>query len=123
MKLTNNFNLLEFACNDGTPVPDNLLCNVQELAENLQVLRDYFGIPIIVNSGYRHEEYNRNVGGAKNSQHLLAKAADIVIAGNTPKNVKDAIEKLIKQGKMKNGGVGLYSRFVHYDCRNTPARW
>ena len=123
MKLTKNFSLEEFYCNDGTPVPDNLLCNVQELAENLQVLRDYFGIPITVNSGYRHEQYNKSVGGAKNSQHLLAKAADIVIAGNTPKNVKDAIEKLIKEGKMKNGGIGLYSRFVHYDFRNTPARW
>ena len=33
--------------------------------------------PIIVNSGYRNEAYNRQVGGVANSQHLLAMAADI----------------------------------------------
>ena len=33
--------------------------------------------PIIVNSGYRNEAYNRQVGGVTNSQHLLAMAADI----------------------------------------------
>ena len=123
MKLTKNFSLSEFACNDGTPVPANLLCNVQELAENLQVLRDYFGVPISINSGYRSHAHNKAVGGAKSSQHLLGKAADIVVASNTPKVVRAAIEKLISEGKMKNGGIGLYSRFVHYDIRENPARW
>ena len=33
--------------------------------------------PIIINSGYRNEVYNRQVGGARNSQHLLGQAADI----------------------------------------------
>ena len=33
--------------------------------------------PIIVNSGYRNGAYNRQVGGVKNSQHLLGQAADI----------------------------------------------
>jgi putative chitinase len=32
---------------------------------------------IIVNSGYRNEAYNRQVGGVRNSQHLLGQAADI----------------------------------------------
>lgn len=123
MKLTKNFSLSEFACNDGTPVPEDLIPNVQELACNLQVLRDYFGIPITVNSGYRHPKYNESVGGAKNSQHLLAKASDIVVPGNSPKNVKRAIEQLIQEGKMKNGGIGLYKTFVHYDVRDYPARW
>lgn len=123
MKLTANFHLDEFACNDGTPVPCEYLDNVKELACNLQVLRDYFEVPITINSSYRHPEYNKSVGGAKNSQHLTASAADIVVAGNSPKVVKAAIEKLIKQGKMKNGGIGLYKRFVHYDVRSYAARW
>ena len=33
--------------------------------------------PIIVNSGYRNEAYNCQVGGVRNSQHLLGQAADI----------------------------------------------
>ena len=39
MRLTKNFSLSEFDCNDGTEMPSELLTNVLELAENLQVLR------------------------------------------------------------------------------------
>lgn len=123
MKLTKNFLLTEFACHDGTPVPAKYIPHVQELADNLQVLRDHIAEPIHINSGYRTKAYNKRIGGAPASQHLLAKAADITSKNFTPKQVKQAIDKLIKEGKMKNGGVGLYPGFVHYDCRDTPARW
>lgn len=123
MKLTKNFNSEEFACKDGSPVPAGLLGNVQILANNLQVLRDYLGKPIIINSGYRTPSYNTKIGGAPGSQHKDAKAGDIRVAGMTSKQVHDAILKLIKEGKMHNGGVGIYNTFVHYDVRNVPARW
>jgi len=124
MKLTNNFWLSEFACKDGTPVPEELIPNVQLLADNLQVLRDYIGEPIHINSAYRHTEYNKSIGGSVRSQHLLAKAADIRVGeGFTPNIICEVIEELIKSGDMKQGGLGLYSTFVHYDIRNKKARW
>lgn len=43
----------------------------------LQALRDAFGAPIEVPSGYRCPDHNRNVGGAKSSQHVKGNAADI----------------------------------------------
>jgi uncharacterized protein YcbK (DUF882 family) len=123
MQLTKNFNLIEFACKDGTPVPDHLLCNVQILATNLQVLRDELDEPIRLNSGYRTPEYNKKIGGAKNSQHLLGKAADITVKSKIPKQLAAVIEKLIAQGKMRQGGIGVYKGFVHYDVRGRKARW
>lgn len=123
MRLTKNFNIEEFFCNDGTPIPAAYLNNVQELAENLQVLRDKLDTPIYINSAYRHKVYNTNVGGSPKSQHLLAKAADIRTDKHTPNQIHQAIEELIKEGKMKNGGVGLYNTFVHYDVRDYVARW
>ena len=39
MKLTKNFYLHEFSCNDGTSVPDKFMDNVQELANNLQLVK------------------------------------------------------------------------------------
>jgi len=63
------------------------------------------------------------VGGKSNSQHLLAKASDIVVKNVSPKEVYNAIEKLIESGKMKQGGLGLYDSFVHYDVRGVRARW
>lgn len=122
-QLTENFNINEFACKDGTPVPDELECNVIVLAQNLQVLRDYLGEPIRLNSGYRTPTYNKKVGGRPASQHLKAKAADITAKSKTPKQLAAIIEKLIAERKMKQGGIGVYPGFTHYDVRGIKARW
>jgi uncharacterized protein YcbK (DUF882 family) len=123
MKLTENFSLEEFACRDGSPVPDDLLDNVELLAKNLQVLRDHLGEPIHVNSGYRTPKYNAKVGGKPKSYHLKAMAADITVKSKTPRQLKAIVEKLIEQGKLKFGGIGLYPGFLHVDVRRGKARW
>lgn len=122
MQLTKDFNLAEFT-KHGNTLPLELLPNMQELANNLQVLRDYLNEPILINSGYRSPEYNNKVGGVKNSQHTKGRASDIRVNSLTPKELHDVIEKLISEKKMKQGGLGLYGTFVHYDVRGTKARW
>ena len=47
------------------------------MEECLDKVRELWGKPIGVTSGYRSAELNRAVGGAKNSQHLRGEAADI----------------------------------------------
>ena len=123
MKLEENFKLQEFRCKDGTDVPEDLMENVEKLAKNLQVLRDYIQKPITIISGYRTPEYNKKCGGVKRSQHLLAKAADIIVRDMTSLEVRDTIIQLIKEGKMDPGGVGIYPTFTHYDVRGRNARW
>lgn len=123
MKLSRNFSLNEFACKDGTPVPDIYFDNVLELALNLQVIRGALRKPIYINSAYRTPEHNKHIGGSKNSQHLLCKAADIRSDKKTPQEIYNLIERLISEGKVKEGGLGLYKTFVHYDIRGTKARW
>ena len=123
MRLTKNFNLSEFDCKDGTEMPSELLANVLELAENLQVLRDFVGVPIKINSSYRSLSHNAKIGGSKSSQHLFAKAADIVIESKSPEQVANIIKVLISEGKMKQGGIGVYNTFTHYDIRGHKARW
>lgn len=123
-QLTKNFNLSEFHCKDGTEVPFEFYDNVQELANNLQVLRDYLGEPLYISgSGYRTPEHNAAVGGAPESQHLTASAADISAKNKTPKQLAAVIEKLIKKGKLWFGGIGIYKGFIHVDIRKTKARW
>lgn len=122
-QLTKDFHIREFKCKDGTKVPIELEANVRLLAEQLQALRDHIGIPIHINSAYRTEAYNEKIGGSPKSQHKLAKAADMVTSKYTPKQLAAIIKKLIKQGKMMQGGVGVYPSFVHYDIRGTEARW
>lgn len=123
-QLTANFNLAEFSCNDEkhTPVPEEYHANAQELANNLQVLRDYLDSALHINSAYRTEAYNKKVGGAPMSQHKVCKAADVTSKKYTPDQIYTAILLLISQGKMKNGGVGRYDTFIHYDIGHTR-RW
>lgn len=122
--MTPHFKRKEFDCKDGTIVPEEFMHDLQTLCVCLEVLRDELKTPVsITGSGYRTESHNKEVGGAKNSQHLYAKAADINAKGYTPKQLYDAIERLIKEGRMLQGGLGLYKTFVHYDIRGTKARW
>jgi uncharacterized protein YcbK (DUF882 family) len=122
MKLTNNFSLNEFN-KHNFPLTETVLRNIQELARNLQVLRDEVKKPIKITSGYRSPEHNAKVGGVKSSRHITGEAADFKIEGYTPKQVAAIIEKLIAAGKMQEGGLGTYSTWVHYDHRNVKARW
>ena len=80
IRLSQHFMLSEFLNlgkhPDNLPTPQvlfNLKYGCQYL---LEPARREVG-PIIVNSGYRNEAYNREVGGVRNSQHLLGQAADI----------------------------------------------
>ena len=114
-KLTNNFTLQEFNSKCGRDIPNNVLPNIIQLAKNLQVLRDAVGKSITITSGYRSPQHNKKIGGAKDSQHVKGMAADIKVAGMTPKEVALVIDGLIESGKMKQGGIGIYPSWVHYD--------
>lgn len=122
-KITKNFSLEEFKCKDGSDIPNTALLNIVELARNLEVLRTAINKPITITSGYRSPKYNAKIGGVKDSQHLRGTAADIRVAGMTPKEVGLVIEGLIQNGKMKQGGIGIYPTFTHYDIRGRKARW
>ncbi|MGN1237556.1 MAG: D-Ala-D-Ala carboxypeptidase family metallohydrolase [Muribaculaceae bacterium] len=72
---------------DNTP-PESAVKALQALVERvLDPLREAWGKPITVNSGYRCAELNRKVGGAEQSQHLRGEAADIT-AGSRADNRK-----------------------------------
>lgn len=122
-QLTTDFHVREFKCNDGTKVPADLLPNVAVLAAQLQIIRDYINTPIRLNSAYRTKAYNDKCEGSPKSQHLLAKAGDMVTDKYTPKQLAVIVKKLIRAKKILQGGVGIYPSFVHYDIRGTEARW
>lgn len=62
---------------DNTPdscIVENLCLLVDKI---LNPLREIYGRPIVVNSGYRCQKLNKLVGGVKYSAHLDGRAADI----------------------------------------------
>lgn len=58
----------------------------------LDPLREAWGQPIIVSSGYRCPTLNKLVGGAANSQHTLGQAADIHTVSDKPADNKRLFE-------------------------------
>ena len=123
MQITKNFSLSEFQSKDGAEMPESLKANAIRLAENLQVIRNKIQCPLHINSAYRSPEHNKRIGGVKNSQHVLAKASDLTSRCHSPKQLYKIIKNLIDLGEIDQGGLGLYSSFVHYDIRGTEARW
>ena len=90
MNLTKNFTLKEMLASntaqrlkiDNTP-DETVITNLLALCMKvLQPVRDKYGSPIRVTSGYRCETLNKAVGGVRTSQHLKGQAADIVCADN-----------------------------------------
>jgi uncharacterized protein YcbK (DUF882 family) len=123
-QLSANFSLREFKSKDGAPTPTSVVPALKELAAQLEILRMALGgAAMSINSGYRSPNHNSNVGGATNSQHLYGRAADVVVTGYSSKQVADKIEELIASGAMKQGGLGRYNTFTHYDTRGNRARW
>lgn len=113
-KLSNNFKVKEFDCKCGkckNTIIDNNLVN------SLQLIRNHFNKPVIINSGYRCAKHNKAVGGATLSKHRFGMAADIAIKGVAPSDIAAYAESIDLKG------IGLYSSFVHVDTRRTKSFW
>ena len=126
--MTKNFNIDEFKCKGNLKgcsceMPDEVYKNIQELAKNLQIIRDELQEPIKINSAYRCENHNRKIGGSSKSQHVKGKAADIVVKNLSPDEVANALDNLQQGGFIKSGGLGRYDTFTHIDIRGTEAIW
>jgi uncharacterized protein YcbK (DUF882 family) len=83
--------------------------SILALTENvLQPLRDAWGKPLKVNSGYRCKALNAAVGGVSTSQHVKGEAADIA-AGDPVKLARLAVKLGLPFDQMI-----LYPTFVHF---------
>ena len=120
--LSRSFRAKEFACKDGT---DPLFVD-SELVQVLQAIRDHFGAPVVITSGYRTAAHNRAVGGAVYSQHQYGRAADIRVPGVPVEQLAAYAETLLPG----TGGIGRYpakagraAGWVHVDVRPVKSRW
>lgn len=119
MQLTKNFKLSEFersqtAENNGidNTIPEWAVSNIKLLCERLlQPVRDLYGKPMRVGSGYRCKELNEKVKGSKTSDHMKGKAADIHC--ESPKKL---LEVLLDSGLDFDQAI-LYPTFLHMSYR------
>lgn len=105
-----SFSIKEIACKG-----DGLILIHSPSLDKLQLFRDMVNCPVILNSAFRSKEYNKQIGGAPKSQHLLGRAFDVRI---TEKLTREKIHLNAKLAGFT--GFGDYDTFVHIDTG--PAR-
>lgn len=126
MIITKNFDSEEFNCHDGAPYPAKWRgTRLVELCGVLEVAREEAGgVPVKILSGYRSPMHNAAIGGAKASQHMEGRAADVTIKGMEPAEVHAMFLRLHEEGKIRLGGLGRYPHFTHVDVRpGVLRRW
>ena len=94
---------------------------IRRTAEWAEEVRAALGnVPMRVNSWYRCPAYNRKIGGASNSQHLLGKAIDFGTKTLSPRTVQN----ILSGRRDLVVGLGRYRGFTHIDRREPPpATW
>lgn len=108
LHLTENFQVKEFACKDGS---DPVFIHPQ-IPIWCQMVRDKFGYPFSPNSAYRTVSHNAKpeVSGAARSYHIYGRAVDIPAGkGATPQQLYDFFDSLLGE----SGELGIYSWGVH----------
>jgi uncharacterized protein YcbK (DUF882 family) len=119
-KISKNFTWSEFTKSDTASrlhinnaittweVRDNIKALVEDV---LQPLRDAWGGPLFINSGYRCLELNEAVGGVPTSQHVLGMAADVGVTDPY------ALAKLVKRMRLDIDQMIIYPDFLHLSYR------
>ena len=129
MKLSKNFSLDEVIRSatatklgiDNTP-DDEHLKNLQVVVDEIaQPLRDHFGKPVRINSGYRSPALNEAIGGSTKSQHSKGEALDLEIDGVSNLEVADWITDNCDYDQVilefYNPTDGPNSGWVHASCK------
>jgi hypothetical protein len=132
------FTWSETQSGDGEMPKGVIKTNVVHQARLLNVLRkniakhykvSFADVSINVNSWYRSPSYNKKIGGAQFSQHMLGKATDITVTVQgrrlSPQKVAELAESV---AEFRAGGIGWYDtahgNFTHLDFRESgQARW
>lgn len=126
--LTRNLSRSEFACRCkcGFDTVDIELAKVIQGSADHFSSKDGINVRIDITGPNRCREHNANEGGAPESQHVYARAADYKLfnrftgAQVSPNRVAEYLEKKY-EGKF---GIGRYHNRTHVDTRtNGPARW
>lgn len=112
-KLCEHFDNKEFTCKCGYDA--NQVESV--LVEVLESVHAHFGKPVIIVSGRRCENHNKNISPPK-SRHLLGTATNIKVKNEMPKAVADYLEPLFPNSY----GIGRYKILTPIDVRGDKAR-
>ena len=131
MKLSNNFSLAELTKSqtavrkgiNNKPSTEHIN-NLIHLAETiLQPVREHFGKPVIISSGYRSPELCEAIGSSAKSQHAKGEAADFEIHSVDNKELATWIKENCEFDQLIlefYDGVDPNSGWIHCSVKREP---
>ena len=111
IKVGQHFKLSDFTCRCGC----GEVVYTPTLVKTLDTLANQFQRDVVITSGFRCKQRNKEVGGVPDSLHLTGQAVDFVVKGVSP-------AKVVQYLSDYDGGVGEYTRHVHIDS-GVKKRW
>ncbi|MBN2879574.1 MAG: leucine-rich repeat protein [Clostridia bacterium] len=132
LEYENIFNVVEKTSSEPTQLEKELMCPCYgqfcsglpaqgidpELLRLIEKIREEAGVPVYIITGYRCEDYNRNINADGESEHVLGRAADLWSPDLTAEQLYTICDSL-----NLGGGVGQYPSHVHIDTRGAYIRW
>ena len=127
IQLSEHFTLSEFTKSitaerlgiDNKPGYEQVLAMRRLCREVLEPLRQHYGKPIRITSGFRCEALNKAVGGVGNSQHMLGEAADLSVPNEDV--ARDWFHWIVRNTDFDQmlfeHSARLKSRWLHLSCR------
>lgn len=123
--ISKDFSYVEFEKTDvpGMQVKNTITSvdvrdSIKELVDTvIQPLRDAWGKPLAINSGYRCPEVNKAVGGVPTSQHSRGEAADVCPFGRNGHGDIEVVRQLAITARdlgLPFDQMILYPTFVHF---------
>lgn len=131
--ISKDFSYVEFEKTDvpGMQVKNTITSvdvrdSIKELVDTvIQPLRDAWGKPLAINSGYRCPEVNQAVGGVPTSQHTKGEAADVCPFGRNGHGDIETVRQLAIAARdlgLPFDQMILYPSFVHFSHRRNGAQ-
>lgn len=91
------------------------LDNLHDLCDCiLEPVRSLINVPVIITSGFRYKKLNKAIGGSKNSQHIVGKAADIEFLGiHEGKELLDTFNKIAFSSIKYSQIIYEFGQWIH----------
>jgi len=111
----------------GKSIPYEYIKNIMPTIAFTDKMRGSLMIPITINSSYRDEALNKEIGGVRNSLHLVFNALDISPVSGKLEDLNE-MKEYVRINRTNQMGVGYYTTFIHLDFRGelgrkSPVTW
>lgn len=94
--------------------PHEVIKRISEFAPKVQMVREFLNLPMLIECWWRPAKYNKIIGGAEESQHMLGGAIDFKCPGKTGDELRNYLLPVLEEFEIRMEDLPGAS-WVHID--------